>query len=159
MEQVHWEAIGIAMKETKRSRRVFLSKHTCGMCGVGKFMKRWKKSQDSSCPRCSDHEDAPHVWICKGTGVNDLWEKSLISLEGWFNTMHTDPNIQHSILEHLRGWRNGTSINIPTVTLEEILDNQSQIGWRRFFEGWLIRGWRITQQAYYRSIKSLRTGR
>jgi hypothetical protein len=30
------------MKEEKWSRRVFISKHVSGMCGVDKFMQRWK---------------------------------------------------------------------------------------------------------------------
>jgi hypothetical protein len=42
--------VAIAMKETKRSRRVLLSKHSSGMCGLGKFMKRWQLRQDSACP-------------------------------------------------------------------------------------------------------------
>ncbi len=61
IESVNWESIDKAMTETKRSRRVFVSKHTCGMCGVGKFMKRWKLRKTSDCPRCGEHEDAQHV--------------------------------------------------------------------------------------------------
>ncbi len=38
---VNWDIIGTAMKEVNRSRRVFITKHVCGMCGVGKFMARW----------------------------------------------------------------------------------------------------------------------
>jgi hypothetical protein len=50
------------------------------MCGVGKFMKRWKLSQNSACPRCGEVEDAPHVWTCQGSGVNDLWTIALSNL-------------------------------------------------------------------------------
>ncbi len=72
IEQINWEVIDVAMKETKRSSRVFLSKHVSRMCGVGKFIKRWKQRPDSSCPRCGEHEDAPHVWTCQGPGVEDI---------------------------------------------------------------------------------------
>jgi hypothetical protein len=65
LDTVNWEAIHIAMKESKRSQRVFISKHACGMCGVGKFMERWKLRKDSACTRCGEHEDSPHVWLCK----------------------------------------------------------------------------------------------
>ena len=160
IEQVDWEVIGTAMKETKRARRVFLSKHICGMCGVGKFMKLWKKRQDDRCPRCGEHEDAPHVWTCHDAGANDIWEKALTNLDGWFNAIHTDPDIQHLILQHLRSWRNGTDLNLFTkANLRDILEQQSQIGWRRFFEGWLSRDWITEQQRYYNSIRSLRTGK
>jgi len=40
---IDWENIGTAMKGVTRSCRVFISKHTSGMCGVGKFMKRWRQ--------------------------------------------------------------------------------------------------------------------
>jgi hypothetical protein len=58
---INWETINTAMKETKRSRRVYISKHVSGMCGVGKFRHQWKECNDSSCPRCSEHEDACHM--------------------------------------------------------------------------------------------------
>jgi hypothetical protein len=38
MDTIHWEAVGDTMQAVPRKRRVFISKHTCGMCGVGKFM-------------------------------------------------------------------------------------------------------------------------
>jgi hypothetical protein len=36
---ISWHTIDQAMKELLRQRRVFVSKHSVGMCGVGKFMK------------------------------------------------------------------------------------------------------------------------
>jgi hypothetical protein len=51
IEEVNWDAVKVAMAETKRSRRVFISKYTSIMCGVGKFMQRWKLRTDSACPR------------------------------------------------------------------------------------------------------------
>lgn len=47
--QDDWDAIEIAMKESQRARRVFLSKHISGMCGVGKFMVQWKKREVPDC--------------------------------------------------------------------------------------------------------------
>lgn len=102
IDSVNWELIEIAMNESRCSRRVFISKHSSGMCGVGKFMKRWKIRQDDSCPRCGSPEDSAHVWTCKGEGANEVWEKALIDLEGWFNQKHTDPDLQHAIISHLQ---------------------------------------------------------
>jgi hypothetical protein len=104
IDTVHWEAIHLAMTESKRSRRVFVSKHTSGMCGVGKFMERWKLRQSSACPMCGEHKDAPHIWKCKGVGMREIWEKALSLLERWMNSIHTDPDIQHAIIGHLRSW-------------------------------------------------------
>ena len=36
---------------------------------------------------------------------------------------------------------------------------QQLVGWRRFFEGWLVQAWSRHQQQYYDTNKSLRTGR
>ncbi len=147
------------MRAVKHSRRVFITKHACGMCRVGKFMQWWKQQQSSDCPRCREYEDATHVWKCHGKGADDIWECYLVSLEGWFNSMHTDPDIQHMILEYLRGWRNDMTVSITNQFLfEELISDIEWIGWNQFFEGWLVQEWTRAQQAYYNSIKSLRTG-
>ena len=61
---IHWEAIGKAMKEAPLERRRFITKHAAGMCGVGKFMKLWGERETDTCPRCGAMENASHVWIC-----------------------------------------------------------------------------------------------
>jgi hypothetical protein len=44
------------------------------------------------------------MWMCQGPGLKDIWETALVNLEGWFNNLQTDPDIQHYILLYLRGW-------------------------------------------------------
>jgi len=39
LQFINWEAIDKAMKSQNRARRIFLAKHTMGMCGVGQWMK------------------------------------------------------------------------------------------------------------------------
>jgi hypothetical protein len=77
---VDWTAIGNAMKLIPRPRRVFVAKHVSGMCGVGRFMKRWKEWPSDACPRCGDPEDSSHVWTCKGPGTTELWDKAITDL-------------------------------------------------------------------------------
>jgi hypothetical protein len=155
---INWDAIVTAMKETKRSSRVFIAKHVSGMCGVGKFIKRWKLRQDDICPRCEETEDAAHVWTCQGEGANEIWNKSLEDLERWMNINYMNPDLQHLLLTQLRGWRDNsqTSESYPFI-FNELLQHQSEIGWNRFFEGWLSHEWLGLQQAYYSAIKSLRS--
>jgi hypothetical protein len=160
INSVNWDLLEVAMKETTRSKRIFISKHACGMCGVGKFMKRWKQWQDASCPRCGILEDSAHVWRCKGEGVEEIWDKALMDLEGWLSKMATDPDIKHAIISHLKSWRDGQPVSSPNpFLLEEILGCQARIGWCRFFEGWLVREWTTAQQAYYKISKSQGSGR
>jgi len=105
-------------------------------------------------------EDSAHVWTCHGGGADDIWEKSLTDLEGWLNLRNTDPELQHIVLTYLRGWREGSVINSSELFLfEDLVSQQSSIGWRRFFEGWLVKEWTMAQQAYYCLIKSKRSGK
>lgn len=62
-------------------QRRCLTKWSCGMCGVGKWLLRWKEQPHSRCPRCQttnetvahvvhcQHEDASLLWT---TGVSDI---------------------------------------------------------------------------------------
>ena len=40
--QVHWDNIDHAMEESSCAQRMLITKHTTGMTGLGKFLKRWK---------------------------------------------------------------------------------------------------------------------
>jgi hypothetical protein len=107
---VNWRTIGFAMKTLPRTRRVFLSKHISGMCGVGKFMKRWKDWDSDRCPRCGSPEDATHVWLCKGPGTEELWSKVVAELEVTMRKLDTDPTLAHIISLYLQSWRTGEAI-------------------------------------------------
>ncbi len=72
--EIHWDAMKKAMLQSPRSRRTFISKHTAGMCGVGKIMHRWKEWKSPNCPRRSQFEDTAHVWVCSGSNSGDIWE-------------------------------------------------------------------------------------
>jgi hypothetical protein len=59
---VHWDALGQATKETTLPHHTFMIKASVGMCGVGKFLQRWRQSSSSACPRCAAPvEDMCHV--------------------------------------------------------------------------------------------------
>ena len=68
-----WEAVGLAMRASPLACRTFIVKHTAGMCGVGKFMKRWGEREFDTCPRCDIPEDACHVWKCHGNDADNVW--------------------------------------------------------------------------------------
>jgi hypothetical protein len=56
LDMVDWDCLVLARKEVPKSRRIFLTKHSVGMCGVGKFFALWKQLEDSKCPRCGAFE-------------------------------------------------------------------------------------------------------
>ncbi len=133
VNSINWELIEAAMTESKRSRRVFISKQTSMMCGVGKFMKRWKMRQDDNCPRCGIQEDSINVWTCHGEGADDICDRAITNLDSWFNLNQTDPDIQHLIISYLKSWRaNDKETTHSTFLLEEIIQGQLKVRWRRF---------------------------
>jgi len=159
VQLVDWAAIGRAMRTIPRNRRVFVMKHVSGMCGVGKFMKRWKEWPTDSCPRCSEPEDSFHVWCCKGSGTEELWLKAIAELESLLSKLDTDPTLKFLIVTYLKGWWTGDGIHYEAPRkCQEIVQAQQMVGWRRFFEGWLVQAWSAQQQQYYDILKSPRMG-
>jgi len=160
LHTVDWQTIGKAMRTQRRTRRFFLTKHVAGMCGVGKFMKRWKEWDQDTCPRCGEYEDAPHVWQCKGQGTKAIWDKALMELEGLLRKLETDPTLMHILLSYLRAWWSGEGITyVAPREFQLLVQEQSSIGWGRFFEGWFSMHWASLQQKYYCIIRSQCSGR
>jgi hypothetical protein len=159
-DSVHWEAVGQALQNSPRSKRIFITKHTVGMCGVGKFMHRWKERNNPNCPRCGLFEDAPHVWVCKGEDSNAVWDSFLHSLSQWLEEAQTDPDLTSTVLDYLNSWRDGNGTSVAhSAAIQDLLDHQSKLGDHRLLEGWAVQDWAILQQEYYASIRSRKTGK
>jgi hypothetical protein len=157
---VDWQTIGCSMKQIPRARRTFIMKHTSGMCGVGKYIQRWKEWDTDACPRCGQPEDSIHVWMCKGPGTEEIWNKVVTEVEHLLSTLETDPTLKFLIITYLKGWYSGDGIQYEAPRqFHAILQAQQLVGWSRFFEGWLVKAWRVQQQRYYDLIKSAHTGR
>ncbi len=158
-DYTHWNAVNQAMQSTKRSRRVFVAKHTVGMCGVGKFMHLWKQRRPAECPRCGEFEDASHVWQCKGANAEKVWRKAIADLETWMESVQTDPEVQEVIIAKLISWWSGSENNYTVpFQLQPAVQQQNDIGWNNFLEGWVSFEWELVQQAYYDLIQSRRSG-
>jgi hypothetical protein len=99
-----WENIRNMMSRIPNHRKWFLTKHTAGMCGVGKFLVRWKESDRPDCPRCGEYEDARHVWICKSEEATYVWDNRMDKLFSWLTMIDTDPEIFSAILTGLKTW-------------------------------------------------------
>jgi len=121
-------------------------------------MPLWQQRESDACPRCGQPEDSSHVWICDQMGALDVWNKSLLDLGGWIESINTDPDIIKNILSKLTHWMEGLHpahlANHSLMALEQ----QSDIGWNLFIEGWLTFERAATQEAYYNSISSRQTG-
>jgi hypothetical protein len=99
---VNWVAIYCAMRESRRQRRAVITKHSAGMCGVGKCMKLWKKRALEACPWCGLLEDASQVWKGNGSGAKEIWDKAIGVLANCLSEAGTDPDIKLVIISNLR---------------------------------------------------------
>jgi len=141
-ESVNWTAIHKAMKTISRGRRIFISKHSAGMCGVGKFMKRWKQRDTNACPRWGAEKDARRIWLCLNPEATEIWHQSITQLAEGMQSVDTHPELIHILETFLQGWRNGSIVNYNAPTLFVVLiEWQSYIGWERVIEGWLTIEW------------------
>jgi hypothetical protein len=148
------------MRASPLACRTFIVKHTAGMCGVGKFMKRWGEREFDTCPRCDMPEDACHVWKCHGKDADNVWATSLQKLEQKLIELDTDPDLQALLLLLLDNWRfdRTLSADLPPY-LKDLAQKQALLSGNRLLEGWLRPDWQWYQQRYYCRIWSKRNGR
>ena len=62
--EIDWKLLGRAMHSLQAGIQRWTTKHTVGMCGVGKFMELWGKEDTAACPICGEFEDHLHVPRC-----------------------------------------------------------------------------------------------
>jgi hypothetical protein len=153
--EINWETLD-------KATQWFITKHTVGMCGVGKFMRIWKESETCTCPRCGgegEHEDARYFWQCKADSNRRLWIEQIDQLQRWCTAQGTDPWITQSITKGLSQWYHTSQDPSVDEDLEELYRLQSNIGWASFLEGSHHIQWQEKQQQYYIATSSTRTGR
>jgi hypothetical protein len=128
---IAWDKIGKAINKIPLSQRWFLTKHTSGMCGVGKFTTIWKKTETAACPRCGNFEDAPHVWSCNSKAAQLIWDSQLDKLHAWLATIDTDPEIITTITTRLKNWYYNSTTNSTDISsaINDCIKSQEQIGW------------------------------
>jgi hypothetical protein len=157
---VNWTRLGQALNKMPLSRHLFCSKHTTGMCGVGKYQKIWKLRKTNSCPHCGQFEDALHVWKRQEPHVKEVWENSLITLKNSLRRLDTDPDLLTIIIDYLNAWCDDEHLQaLDEETYRSLLEGQNDIGARQFFEGWLHSEWEVVQEKYYMDINSCRSSK
>ncbi len=148
-DSIHWSALHQAHRESSQSHQAFVIKSSVGMCGVGKFLKRWKQSSTSACPRFSaDSEDITHVWKSPAPEVKDLWTTTIANLRTWLDEQHTDPRLSNILLTYLHCWRESLPFPEASNRLHDLVQNQSDIGWDGPFYGWMSQHWANIQQDF-----------
>ena len=140
------------------SRQRWLSKWTTGICGVGKWLQRWKWQEHSDCPRCGQqNEDVQHVLLCNEISATTLWESLLSDLDQWLKSNNCDLEMNTVICQSLTSWHNGSPlvpIQSTNRTLTTAIIQQDNLSWFSFLCGFLAKGWRQVQHEHLLHIGS-----
>jgi len=159
-ECVEWEVLAKACDEESPGFRRWVTKHVTGVCGVGKWLERWKWQDHSKCPRCdADSEDHRHVYQCPATSAKLAWQGAMNDLRQWCQDHSTDPAITEVITKCLTAWRRRR--RLPPYRgrdrLASAYDAQRLIGWGCFLEGSLAHEWLPVQAHHLLSLGLRRT--
>ena len=157
--ETDWHTLGRAMKSLQPGLQRWTSKHTVGMCGVGKFMVRWGLQESAGCPCCGQFEDHLHVPRCKSDSAHNEWQHRVSELSQWLVQQKTSPLIHQSLLALLQEVRGSLPLDPQTYppALRPALRSQRLIGVQGLLEGRLSRKWIPLQRDHLHSIGSHRS--
>ncbi len=155
---IDWDGVGRAYKESSPTVRRWATKHTSGFFAHGKNMKRWKLRTADSCPRCGqDLEDKAHITQCPDIEAGLIWQHSLKDLEKWLRESNTAHELSAAIIWGLQRWREPQSDILPPTG--QYVYDQTELGWDHFLDGWLVKSWRLHQEALWQSARSRRSSK
>jgi hypothetical protein len=134
-----------------------------GRLPTGVTLKRWGYQTTNVCPRCGLPEFKQiHVVQCSCPLAVRKWDSFLSSLDDWFVTSHTQPDICKGLLNHLQQWHDGTP-GVPyrclSTRAQLSFGAQQAIGWTPFFLGLMHPSWAVLQQDYYSELGKRNTGK
>jgi hypothetical protein len=157
---IDWEVLAKACGEESPGCLRWVTKHVTGVCGVGKFLKRWKSQDHSWCHRCgAEQEDHRHVYQCPARSTKQEWYGSMNDLRQWCNSHDTSPGITEVIVKSLKAWQAGR--RLPPYQGRDPLayayDAQREIAWECLLEGSLENNLLTVQASYFTLIGSRKT--
>ena len=160
---VDWTAVEDLMAVLPRAREHWLVKQAARVSATGRNMVRRKHQQSSQCPRCfSEDEDNAHILRCQAPPVQILWQSKMQDLELWLLSKGTSPGISSALPQGLLSWYNSEPPDLPidlAPSAREAFLDQSAIGWQCLLEGCPSKKWAESQEQYFTSHGSTRTGR
>ena len=160
--EIDWPSLGRAMRSLPPKLQRWTTKHTVGMCGVGKFLKIWGHETHSECPLCGAHEDHLHVPRCPDPKALKHWEQCIHDFSIWLDNQLTAREIKHALLAILREVRQPLatfSYRPYSTDIAVAIRSQRCIGCQGLLEGRLSSHWISLQQFRFRSIGSQRSAR
>ena len=162
-DDLDFEVTRTVMKESRLSRRHWVTKHTSGFCGTNSMMHKWNWRPSPGCPRCTcPIETEQHVWHCQGSGADSVWNSNLRNVDAKLSELSTQPALHMILKSRLQTWQTETPpesfANLPPKILN-LLHRQDFVGWDNFVLGRPVRGWREIQADHYKLLGNKRTGK
>ena len=71
----------------------------------------------------------------------------------------TERGLRKAIVAHMRRWQSEPDFFLVSIEYDHIFSAQAEIGWKNFLFGFVALEWQQSQQEYYLSISSRRTGK
>ena len=143
-------------------RQRWLSKWSCGMCGVGKWLERWGDQSHSKCPRClTDNEDVEHVLLCQHEDATLCWTSGIEEIQEWMRTHNAIPGLAEAVGIRLAQWRNGEEFSeLPYFDdmVQNIIRDQDTMGWDHVLFGAVHTTWSREQGEYLSDLGKKTTG-
>ena len=160
-DSVDWDAVEDSAKTGSKTHNMWLSKHMTGICGVGKWMHRWKHWTEASCPCCGvEIETTRHVVECTSTRMSQHFHECITDLSRWLTAQQTHPNIDSFVIDVLSRRQLGLlPEEVAPDDIGEAVETQNRIGWTALLEGRMAKQWRQTQSNCHKSVGSRKTAR
>ena len=165
--EIDWHYTGRMMANLPSGIQRWITKHSVGMCGVGKWRQRWGVDPDNQCPLCGEPEDVFHVPRCPHATATKEWSARVTHLRDWMSSQQTAPEISASICQFLASIRGPPTAlsrigrhvlsSRPTL-LRSAIQSQRRVGAQCLLEGLLSSKWALLQQHHFTAIGSKKSG-
>ena len=94
------EAFTHAARNVPLWQHRWLSKWQCVMCGVGRWLERWKDQPHSKCPRClTVDETVDHVIHCPHASAALCLHTSVEEMRAWMVKHHSYPGLAEAVMD------------------------------------------------------------
>ena len=114
----------------------WLSKWFSGMCGVGRWLYRWKEQSHSKCPRClTDDETVNHVIHCQHEDAANLWETGIEDICDWIDNNNGLVGMSSLIAHCLKQWQHQGDYGAEPYLSDDLhlaAISQDEMGWNQF---------------------------
>jgi len=152
LEELDTAAMERAMQEAPAHRCRWVAKQITGQFAHGKNMQRCSKRSLAECPQChAETEDKQHIVHCPDPKARQQWSANMAKLKQWLHAQGTDPELQDTLITHLETWSQDQQPN-PNRHSTPWGDEQTQIGWDKFLDGWISQYWRNQQEKSWSQV-------